>query len=56
MADSQPDKQKSSRFIIMPFGPPFDSYYVDILVPTVTGVGLRPLRADEIDRPGVIVH
>lgn len=40
----------------MPFGQPFDDYYKQILMPAVTSVGLIPVRADEINKPGVIIH
>jgi hypothetical protein len=43
-------------FVIMPFGEPFDSYYREIFVPAITKVGLKPIRADEINKPGVIVN
>jgi len=35
-------------FAIMPFGQPFDRYYLNIFVPAITAAGLRPLRADSI--------
>jgi hypothetical protein len=35
-------------FVIMPFGQPFDRYYLNIFVPAITAVGLKPLRADSI--------
>ena len=43
-------------FVIMPFGEPFDSYYREIFVPTIKRAGLKPIRADEIHRPGVIIN
>lgn len=41
---------------MMPFGAPFDEYYRDILIPNIRDVGLKAVRADEINKPGVIVN
>jgi len=35
-------------FAMMPFGQPFDRYYLNIFVPAITAAGLKPLRADSI--------
>jgi len=35
-------------FAIMPFGQPFDRYYLNIFVPAITAAGLKPLRAGSI--------
>lgn len=40
----------------MPFGSPFDAYHREIIAPTALGLGLKPLRADEINSPGVILN
>ncbi len=45
-----------SCFVIAPFGEPFDAYYQEILRPAIRRAGLDPLRADEINKPGVIVN
>jgi hypothetical protein len=42
-------------FVIMPFGQPFDRYYLNIFVPAITAVGLKPLRADSIFSPSTIM-
>ncbi|HEY7095690.1 MAG TPA: hypothetical protein VH437_03135 [Terriglobales bacterium] len=42
-------------FVIMPFGQPFDRYYLNIFVPAITGAGLKPLRADSIFSPSTIM-
>jgi hypothetical protein len=42
-------------FVIMPFGQPFDRYYVNIFAPAITAVGLKPLRADSIFSPSTIM-
>jgi nucleoside 2-deoxyribosyltransferase len=39
----------------MPFGEPFDTYYKEILAPTISKADLIAIRADEINMPGVIV-
>jgi hypothetical protein len=49
MADAQ------GCFVIMPFGQPFDRYYLNIFVPAITAVGLKPLRADSIFSPSTIM-
>jgi hypothetical protein len=43
-------------FVISPFGEPFDEYYREIYQPAIEAVGLVPLRADEIFRPGVFMQ
>ena len=47
---------KRHCFVISPFGPPFDANYEEVLQPAIRGAGLEPLRADEINQPGVIIH
>lgn len=42
-------------FVIMPFGDPFDNLYREVLAPAIKARGLEPCRADEINKPGVIV-
>ncbi len=43
-------------FVIAPFGHPFDEYYEKVLTPAIKDAGFLPLRADEINKPGVIVN
>jgi len=40
----------------MPFRPPFDSYYEEIIKPAAKSAGLEVLKADEIYGTGPIVH
>jgi hypothetical protein len=42
-------------FVLMPFGPPFDEYYRDVLVPAITDAGFLVNRADTIYRPGRVM-
>jgi nucleoside 2-deoxyribosyltransferase len=42
-------------FVLMPFRPPFDGYYREVIVPAIEAVGLTPVRADEVRRPGSIM-
>jgi hypothetical protein len=48
--------KKNTCFVIMPFGTPFDDYYKEILVPAIRRADLLPVRADEINKPGVIIN
>jgi len=43
-------------FILMPFGEPFDNIYREIIKPTITESGLKPIRADELYSPGSIME
>lgn len=56
MARTTGTKNGDTCFVIMPFGQPFDDYYKQILMPAITSVALIPVRADEINKPGVIIH
>ena len=56
MAKKTSAAEKGTCFVIMPFGDPFDGYYEEILAPTIRKVELVPIRADEINKPGVIVN
>jgi hypothetical protein len=42
-------------FVIMPFGQPFDRYYVNIFAPAIAAAGLKALRADSIFSPSTIM-
>jgi len=48
--------KKDSCFTIMPFGGWFDKYYEEIYQPAITDAGLEPHRADDVYRPGTVVH
>ncbi len=56
MSSTRQVKGEKICFVIMPFGEPFDSYYREIFVPTIKRAGLKPIRADEIHQPGVIIN
>ena len=43
-------------FVLMPFQPPFDRLYEEVLTPVVRDAGLEPLRADQIFSPTPIVE
>ena len=49
------DDDRSTCFVIMPFGDWFDDYYSTIFVPAIEGAGLNPRRADDLYRPSAIV-
>lgn len=51
----RPEMDKKLCFVLMPFGQPFDEYYDKIIKRAVKSVGLKPLRADEIYKPNVII-
>ena len=42
---------ESLCFVLMPFQPPFDRLYEEVLSPVVKDAGLEPLRADQIFSP-----
>lgn len=43
-------------FVMMPFGPWFDKYYVDIYAPAIKEAGFEPVRADELFHTGSVVE
>lgn len=43
-------------FVMMPFGPWFDSYYKDIYIPAIKEAGLEPMRADELFSTGAVIE
>ena len=43
-------------FVIMPFGPEYESVYRQLIKPTAEPFGLKVLRADDIYSPGVITE
>jgi len=55
MSDPLKAPRKKTCFVIMPFKEPFNGYYRKIFVPAIRKVGLEPVRADAIKKPGVIV-
>lgn len=42
-------------FVLMPFKDPFNTYYGRVYVPAITKAGLKPVRIDELFRPGPVV-
>lgn len=50
------DHREETCFTIMPFGGWFDQYYLDVYKPAIESAGLLPRRADDLYRPGTIVH
>src|SRR5436305_9907878 len=42
-------------FVIMPYGDPFDRYYLNIYTPAVRDAGLKPIRADSLFKPSPII-
>jgi hypothetical protein len=46
----------SNCFTIMPFTDIFDSYYREIISPTVKLAGFDPIRADDVLRSGTIIR
>jgi predicted ATPase len=49
------EAKRDTCFVIMPFGDPFDSYYLAIYVPAIEAAGLTARRADDLFRPSTIV-
>ncbi len=48
-------KPKGECFVMMPFKSPFDLYYESIFKPAIKATELKPIRADDLFRPSVIV-
>jgi hypothetical protein len=46
--------QHPNAFIVIRFGPPFDTLYRDVIEPIARKVDLKVTRADEITGPGII--
>jgi hypothetical protein len=55
-SEDQPIKNGKTCFTIMPYGGWFDNYYEIIYKPAIEDAGCIPYRADDIYRPGTIVH
>jgi hypothetical protein len=43
-------------FVMMPFGPWYDSYYKEIYIPAIKEAGFEPVRADELFSSGSVVE
>lgn len=52
---TQKKEQRDTCFTMMPFSDPFEMYYEQLYKPAIEDAGLRPTRADDLFRPGVIV-
>ena len=52
----RPKIDPTLAFVLMPFKPPFDSYYEEIIKPAAKAVGLETRKADEIYSTGPIIH
>ena len=48
-------KPSGTCFVMMPFADPFDLYYDTLYRPAIQGANLKPVRADDLFRPSVIV-
>jgi chaperonin GroEL len=52
----RPNVDPNLAFVLMPFRPPFDSYYDEIIRPAAKSAGLEVQKADEIFGTGPIIH
>lgn len=52
----RPGVEANLAFVLMPFKPPFDSYYEEIIRPAARAAGLECRKADEIYGTGPIIH
>jgi len=52
----RPKINPTLAFVLMPFKPPFDDYYEDIIKPAAKNAGLTTRKADEIYSTGPIIH
>lgn len=52
----RPDVNPNLAFVLLPFSPPFDEYYENIIRPAAKLSGLTTLKADEIYSTGPIIH
>ena len=51
----RPNVDPNLVFVIMPFGPPFDGYYEQIIKPVANDLGRHAVRSDELYGTGAIV-
>ena len=54
-AKARQPKSKGDCFVMMPFKEPFSTYYEAIFKPAIVKARLKPIRADDLFRPSVIV-
>ncbi len=50
------EPERSTCFVVMPFGEPFDSYYRQIISPAIVSNKLVVVRGDDINHPGPIME
>jgi hypothetical protein len=51
-----PNKSALKCFTIMPFGGWYDRYYEEVYKPAIEAAGLKPHRADDLNRPSSIIN
>lgn len=56
MDNNKRSNELKKCFVMMPFKNHFNRYYQDIFIPAIKNSGLVPIRADEINKPGVIIN
>jgi hypothetical protein len=56
LAKSDEAAEKPICFTIMPFGGRFDEYYERLYRPAIHDAGLKPCRADDLNRPSAIIN
>lgn len=54
-SDFEAKKEAPHLFVVMPFGPPYDDVYTEVIEPVGKDAGFRPIRADDMHGPGVIL-
>jgi hypothetical protein len=54
-SDFEAKKESPHLFVVMPFGPPYDDVYTEVIEPVGKHAGFRPVRADDMHGPGVIL-
>ena len=52
---SKKEEPRKSCFVMIPFKDPFDLYYSSIYKPAIESANMKPIRADDLFRPSVIV-
>lgn len=50
------EAQAPQAFVVMQFGEPFDSIYQEVIRPVCEAAGYSPMRADEMQAPGMILQ
>jgi hypothetical protein len=47
---------KPEVFVVMHFGEPYDTLYRDVIAPIAVDMDFAPYRADDVYRPGLVLH